>query len=87
MSYEDNKAMARTYTQTEAGDHTMSHQGEEILCSQRVMKLWQRLSREAERLSVSLKKPEYQWPVQLSSVLLLIGQLEERDGEAREVYS
>lgn len=70
MSYEDNKAMTRTHTdthtQTLTADHTMSHQRVEILCSRWVMKLWQRLSREAERLTVSLSNPENQWPVQFS---------------------
>lgn len=47
-----------------AGDHTMSHQREEILCSRWVMKLWRRLSWEAERLTV--KSPGNQWPVQFS---------------------
>lgn len=49
------------------GDNTVNHQREDILCSQWVMKLWQRSSREAERLTVSLQSPENQWPVEHSA--------------------
>lgn len=86
MSYEDNKAMTHTPPRTHthrlpgAGDHTMSHQREEILYSQWVMKLWQKSSREANCKSLESIGP-------LNSVLLLFGGLEVEGGEAGSAFT